>query len=88
MMAYESEPAEYLTELNFFTVTPKKKNRPAQTEIVEKSVPRLIGLDGKDTVLQIKCKIVANFREMFDEDVNVANEEQLNDLIELQMRSK
>jgi hypothetical protein len=51
MMAYESEPAEYFTELNFFTVTPRKKNRPAQTEIVEKSVPRLIGLEGRDTVL-------------------------------------
>ena len=83
MMAYESEPADYLAELNFFTVTLKKKNRPALTEIFEKSIPRLIGLDGKDTVLQIKRKIVTNFREMFDEDVNVTNEEQLNNLIEL-----
>jgi len=65
-MAYESEPAEYLTELNFFTVTAKKKNRPAQTEIVDNSVPRLVGLEGKDTVLQIKRKIYRNFSHMFD----------------------
>jgi hypothetical protein len=88
MMAYESESAEYFTELNFFTVTPKKKNRPAQTEIVEKSVPRLIGLEGRDTVLQIKRKIVKKFSQMFDEDFDVTNEVQLNNMIELQMRSK
>lgn len=88
MMAYESEPADYLTELNFFTVTPKKKNRPAQTETVDKSVPRLIGLDAKDTVLQIKRKIVTSFRGMFDQDLDVANEEQVNNSIELQMRNK
>ena len=74
-MAFESEPCDYLTELNFFIVTPKRKNRPSSTEIVEKSVPRLVGLDGKDTVLKIKHKIIANFREIFDEDLNVADEE-------------
>jgi hypothetical protein len=31
----------------------------------------------------IKQKIVANFRQMFDEDLDVADEEQLNSLIDL-----
>jgi len=31
----------------------------------------------------IKQKIVVNFRQMFDEDLDVADEEQLNSLIDL-----
>jgi len=31
----------------------------------------------------IKRKIVANFRQMFDEDLDEADEEQLNSLIDL-----
>lgn len=66
LMAYEIEDEEQTVELNFYVSQPKKKNRQASTEIVEKSVPRLIGLNSYQTILEIKRKIISYYRQLFD----------------------